>query len=239
MANFLPHAKVDMSESTSGWRLVQSDVAEPDFVWLRDLLSRAETLFLYRAVALWCKAERIVSLETFLKSNWREVHMHTLLSATRDRLTDVIDATMDATVYGRANRSSSTESNYDEQSIFCLRERINSSDWLDLDETSRLSVTPELGVSISPANAPPLAVAIPASAVLDTLDTSGDGVLDSVGIDTVGDGRIDKLLPLEIRASPRARVNMRRRTLEEQKLWLKNAISQGDAAVDTTGEHLW
>ena len=171
------------------------------FVWLSDFLSRAEALFLYQAVALWCKAEHIDSLEALLQSDWREQqHMRTLLSLTRDRLIEVghmvllqqeEDPTLTSAVDGKPNGSSSTGSNLDEKSIFPLLEAADASGRLDVDEPL-LSVTSEMIIYISHTHADSTAIA-----------TAVSSVPALVGFDTVDDRQADVVSTLHIRTSPR------------------------------------
>jgi hypothetical protein len=72
--------------------------------------------------------------------------------------------------------------------------------------------------------------------VLDTVDTTGDGVVDSVLLDTNGDGLTDAVRRIEYRAAPKLRVAMARRSKDERAQWVRRAMSKGDAAIDTTGD---
>jgi hypothetical protein len=57
-----------------------------------------------------------------------------------------------------------------------------------------------------------------------------------VVLDTTGDGRTDAIRRIEWRAAPKVRMAVRRGSKEQQQQWLRRALSQGDAAVDTTGD---
>ena len=74
------------------------------------------------------------------------------------------------------------------------------------------SLRPSANAQGSPASA-----AIERATVVDTVDTSGDGLLDSLILDTSGDGRGDTVRKLEWRFShPRERAAARRSSKEEQ-----------------------
>ena len=79
--------------------------------------------------------------------------------------------------------------------------------------------------------------AVSRTAVLDTVDTTGDGLVDSVLLDTTGDGHVNAVRKIEFRyARPQDRVDARRGSKEEQAQRLRRQLSQGEAAVDVTGD---
>lgn len=110
---------------------------------------------------------------------------------------------------------------------------------------SRLSMGSEAGAAVIPIHSRAPAVSLPPDkgassqqtvpVVLDTLDTTGDGLVDAVALDLNGDGNIDAVRSLEIRPSPRQRVDAKRLGFGEQQQWLSKAMSSGDAGVDTSG----
>ena len=70
--------------------------------------------------------------------------------------------------------------------------------------------------------------------VLDTVDTTGDGLLDSVVLDVTGDGLADATRKIEWRVSPKRRVQMINSVADTQHT--QELLARGDAAIDTTGD---
>ena len=75
------------------------------------------------------------------------------------------------------------------------------------------------------------------SSVLDTVDTTGDGLVDSVVLDTTGDGLADATRRIEFRyPHPRERILARRASKGAQQAIVQKQLSSGHAGVDVTGD---
>ena len=109
----------------------------------------------------------------------------------------------------------------------------------------------EFGVAVSPRFAPPPVAkstsstrrlpegAAPPAAhptVLDTVDTTGDGVPDSVVLDVSGDALPDAVRKIEWRMGPKERVAMLKSDREARKVASHQLLRSGSAAIDTTGD---
>jgi len=105
---------------------------------------------------------------------------------------------------------------------------------LDVQSMDEWSVS-SMGARTAPTNQAATCQVSLLATVLDTVDTTGDGLPDSVVLDTTGDGLQNLTRPIEFRAAPQERVAVRRQSKDMQAKWLQEKMQRGEAGVDLTG----
>lgn len=184
---------------------------EPDLPFLRALLADADAKYLYRSASLWCEERGVASAEGLQRhaGEFREEFCRQLLGFTRERLELALGLAEPPPVGPKISQESGSLEIVSETPDLCRSELTSASDDEESSLVSQSISSPfsskSFGVGVQPVRSSPRSTKqAPALAPLETVDTTGDGLVDTVGLDTTGDGHVDTMQKLIIRAPPQA-----------------------------------